>query len=48
MSLKYTPATQTMLRLFLLVLIYVRTTQCLNFGGQESKNNLQFMILTHL
>ena len=35
MSPKYTPATQSIL--CLIFLMYVRTIQCLNCGGQESK-----------
>ena len=47
-ALKYTPVTQSVLCLILL--IYVRTTQSLNYGGQESFFffKLQLMILTHL
>ena len=42
MSLKYTPVTQSIL--CLIFLRYVRTIH----SEQESKNNLQFMILTHI
>ena len=35
MSPKYTPVTQSIL--CLIFLMYVRTIQCLNCGGQESK-----------
>ena len=47
MSPKYTPVTQSIQRLSFLT--YVRTVQCLIYGGQESKTkSLQFMILKHL
>ena len=37
MSLKYTPVTQSIL--YLIFLMYVRTTQRLNYSGQESKKH---------
>ena len=40
MSLKYTPVSQSIL--FLIFLMYVKTIQCLNYGGQESK--IQFVV----